>query len=230
MKRGEKMEKLIEELIKKEFPLNNDIVLSEEIERISEKTIKFFENGYSQQQEQLNELNGARNEIKQKIERAKKNFRKENIKSKEEKAKFAREIIILLIELSAVSVKENPTNSISTDLSMIARIFSKGEFRKPLREMLYNKIQGIGTADKIKTFYMSCRKIFLGIAIISLCPPNSFSPEMPVNINIETLMEIITRNKQLPITEITEINIKKIEGKIIKKHQRGEIKPLFFIF
>jgi len=219
------MEKLIEELIKKEFLLLEDVILKDQIERISEKTIKFFENGYSQQQKQLNELNRVRNEIKEKIERAKENFRKENIKSKEEKAKFAREILILLIELSAVSVKENPNNSISTDLSMITRIFSKGEFRKPLREMFYNRVQGIGTVDKIKTFYMNCRKIFLGIAIISLCPPNSFSPEMPVNINIEILMEIITRKKQLPITEITENDIKKIEGKIIKKHQG--VVPLF---
>lgn len=218
------MKELIKEELIKEFPLKDDVVLDKEIRRIVEATIDFFESEYRQREEQSNGLNKARNEIKKNIERAKENFRKNNTKSKEERIEFARKILTQVLELSALSVRENSANSISSiDMSIITRIFSKGEFGKPLRKMLFH-IYGIGVVDKIKAFYASCQKNFLGAAIISL-NPDLFPLEIPIN--MEILREIINNKKCLTIaeiTEITEFDIKKIEGKIrtknSKKHQR----------
>ncbi len=223
----EKVEKVVQEFIKEQFFLDYDDMLSKEIRRIGSETIKFFESRYNQRKEQLSELNKARNEIKRSIERAKQGFTKNNIKSKEERIKFAREILTQVLELSALTarenlVRENSANSAPvTDLSIITNIFSKGEFGKPLKEMLYSngKIYGISIVNKIKIFYTKTQKIFKGIAIISL-KPDLFPLEV---LNREILMEIVDSRKYRTVTEIMKIekfDIDRIQGKIVKKHQR----------
>ena len=200
----------IDELIKGEFPLN-DSLLQEQVKRVIAETINFFENQDARRQ---NELDKARIEIKKTIKKIKENFNNNNIRDKEEKKEFSQKILILVIELSAFSVKENSTDLTSILDSSMLRIILRSKFKKALREILY-EIDGLGMKNKIEEFYRSCYRIFQIIKIISLYP-NLFPSEILGEKNLRILKEIINEKGEYR-QPITENDIKRVEKRIAKK-------------
>ena len=212
-----KMERVIVELIEKEFPLR-DAAMRKEIERISIETIKFC-HGSQCQEELQEELNRKRDEIKKEIKKIKKVSRGKKT-SKKEKERFARRVLTLLIELSALSVNGN-SNSPPVINSFISTIISQSELKKLLREMLADEIKELGVVNQLKRFYQDCQRIFLAIKIVSLRPDlNLCSQEVDPKRNIEVLKTLIERinGKNISIYEINEIEIRKIEGEIAKRY------------
>ncbi len=205
----------IDELIKGEFPLN-DSLLQEQVKRVIAETIKFFENPVARCQQ--NELNKTRNEIEKTLERIKENFDNNNVRDEKEKKEFGQKILTLLIELSALSVKKDFTDSVPSINSSILRIILESRSKKALREILYNRIDridGFGIKNKIEEFYRSCYRIFQIIKITSLYP-NLFLSEILGEKNLRILKEIINEKGEYR-QPITEDYIKKIESKIAKK-------------